>query len=190
MKNYIYVFGITIMLILSLVGCSDKSNSPVAPADESSLGKVTIREFTGTDYPTGLIDPGTTTVHKEKMKIRGMRQSFAFQVLFSDGGIDLLSGEGDLELNANIDLTNGTAFWWGKKLLTPSAPEALGGQFKFTWHGSAVLGPSGWTLSVKEVGHGEGGALTGIQCFFDNIITAPPDLSTWSGDLEGYLRTH
>ena len=183
-------FVLFVFVGLLLVSCSDEQQSPVSPTDQSSLDKVIIRDFTGTDYPTGLIDPGTTTEHNGIMKIRDMHQSFALEATFSDGGIDLLSGNGDLELNANIDWNNGTAFWWGKKTLTPSAPEALGGQFKFTWHGSATLGPSGWTLTIQEVGHGEGGALTGIQCFFDNIITAPVDLSTWSGDLEGDLKTH
>ena len=175
---------------LWLAGCSDNSQSPVAPTDQSSLDKVIIRDFTGTDYPTGLIDPGTTTVHNGITMIRDMHQIIVFEVTFSDGGIDLLSGEGDVELNANIDFANGTSFWWGNVTLTPSAPEALGGQFKITWHGQGTLGPSGWTIPLQEVGHGEGGALISIQCFFNNQITASADLSVWSGAMEGYLKTH
>lgn len=190
MKTTKFLFVLFAFVGLWLAGCSDEPQSPVSPTDQSSLAKDIIREFTGTDYPTGLIDPGTTTTHNGIMKIRDMHQSFAFEVVFTDGGIDLLSGNGDLELNANIDWNDGTGFWWGKKTLTPSTPEALGGQFKFNWHGSATLGPSGWTLTLQEVGHGEGGSLTGIQCFFDNIITAPTDISTWSGSLEGNLKTH
>jgi hypothetical protein len=173
---------------LWLAGCSDNSQAPVAPTDQSSLGKDIIREFTGTDIPTGIIDPGTITTHNGIAMLRNMHQSVLFQITFSDGGIDILSGEGDLELNANIDMVNHTSFWWGNKTLTPN--EVPGGQFKFTWHGPGTLGPSGWTLTYQEVGHGEGGALTGIQCFYDNLVTAPPDLSTWSGEVEGYLKTH
>jgi hypothetical protein len=186
-KNFFFFLAFAGLL---LAGCSEESQSPVMPTDQGSLGKDIIREFTGTDIPTGIIDPGTITTHNGIAMLRGMHQSVAFQITFSDGGIDILSGEGDLELNANIDIANGTSFWWGNKTLTPSEPGALGGQFKFTWHGPGTLGPSGWTMTYQEVGHGEGGTLTGIQCFYENIVTAAPDLSTWSGDVNGYLKTH
>jgi hypothetical protein len=183
-------FVLFVFVGLLLASCSDEQQSPVSPTDQGSLGKVIIRDFTGTDYPTALIDPGTTTEHNGIMKIRDMHQSIAFEVIFSDGGVDLLSGNGDLELNANIDWNNGTAFWWGSKTLTPTSPEAQGGQFKFNWHGPATLDVSGWTLTLQEVGHGDGGALTGIQCFLDNIVSALPDLSDWTGAMDGYLKTH
>jgi hypothetical protein len=173
---------------LSLVGCSDKQQSPVSPTNQGSLDKDIIREFTGTDVPLEITDPGTITVHNGITMLRNMHQNVAFNITFSDGGIDILSGEGDLELNANIDVANGTSFWWGKKTLTPT--EVPDGQFKFTWHGPGTLGPSGWTLTYQEVGHGEGGGLTGIQCFYDNLVTAPPNLVTWSGVVDGYIKTH
>jgi len=184
------LYVLFVFLGLLLVSCSNEQQSPVAPTDQNSLTKNIIRDFTGIDYPTGLIDPGTTTEHNGIMKIRDMHQSFVLEATFIDGEVDILSGEGDLELNANIDWNNGTAFWWGKKTLTPSAPEALGGQFKINWHGSGTLSASGWTLLLDEVGHGEGGALTSIQCFFSNTITSPPELSPWMGDIDGYLKTH
>ncbi|MDH3269046.1 MAG: hypothetical protein OEM46_09365 [Ignavibacteria bacterium] len=190
MNSKKFFFVLFAFVGLLLVSCSDEQQSPVTPTDPSSLGKDIIREFTGTEEPLAITDPGTITVHNGITMLRNMHQNVAFQVTFSDGGIDILSGEGDLELNANIDVVNGTSFWWGNKTLTPSDPEALGGQFKFTWHGPGTLGPAGWTLTFQEVGHGEGGALTGIQCFNDILVTASPNLSTWIGDAEGYLKTH
>ena len=79
---------------LWLAGCSDNSQAPVAPTDQSSLGKDIIREFTGTDIPTGIIDPGTITTHNGIAMLRNMHQSVLFQITFSDGGIDILRGGG------------------------------------------------------------------------------------------------
>jgi hypothetical protein len=180
---------------LTLVGCSDQSQSPVAPTDQSisgqvSLDKITIREFTGTSFPIEVTNAGITKYPDGKMIIRGMLNKILFNASFTDGGTDLLSGAGDLELNGNVDPIAGTTDWWGKLTLTPSASEAQGGQYKLTWHGRGTLSASGWTIPLKEVGHGEGGALTGIQCFFEHIVTAPPDLSSWTGAANGYIKLH
>ena len=165
---------------LLIIGCSDKSQLPVSPADQAinqpvSLEKNFTRDFTGTMTLTGA-DPsaGFTKEPDGKIMMRSLKQTVYFSVNFSDGGPDLLRGPGDLELNSNIDFNAGTGESWGKLTLTPSAPEAQGGQWVMTWHGKGTLGPAGWTIPLKEVGHGNGGALTGLQCFMDNIIQLQP----------------
>ena len=180
------------MLVLSLVGCSDKQNSPVAPMDQDqvTLEKKIHRAFTGTMDIIEVQDPGTTKEVNGKIIVRDMHTRIAVSAAFSDGGTDLFSGEGDLETNGIVDFAEGTGYWWGKLKLTPAAPEALGGYWALIWHGKSTLGPTGWTLPLKEGGPGKGGALKGLHVFMDNMITAPVDLSTWHGEFQGIIKSH
>ncbi|MCL5029358.1 MAG: hypothetical protein M1480_10135 [Bacteroidetes bacterium] len=169
---------------------------PVSPGDQSIDQPVTMeknlpREFTGKMTLTGS-DPSAGFMKEPdgKLILRGLKQTIQFDVIFKDGGADLLSGSGDLELNCNVDFAAGVGEWWGKLILTPTSDEAKGGQWIMTWHGKGILGSDGWTLPLKEVGHGNGGALTGLQCFMDNNIIAPADMSTWLGTESGYIKTH
>ena len=95
-----------------------------------------------------------------------------------------------------IDPTVGTGKWYGKLLLRPEASEAAGGEWEFTWHGESMFsltawedGP-GWILTIRDVGHGNGGALTGMQCRMELIISFPPDMSTWTGTGHGFIISH
>ena len=194
MRTIFYAVAFLAMVLLALVGCSDRSVSPVSPTDQSinqpgSLEKNIIREFSGTAYPIEVTDPGTTKEVDGKTIIKGMRTKIIFNATFTDGGADLLSGEGDLELNGIVDFAAGTTFWWGKLKLTPAAPEALGGHWELIWHGRGTLGSAGWTIPLKESGYGKGGSLNGLHAFFDHIITAPPDISTWTGSAEGFIKS-
>jgi len=192
MKNYIFVFGIPIMLILLLMGCSDKINSPVAPIDQDqvSLEKKTLREFSGSMDPIEVTDPGTTKEVNGKIMILGMHNRVVVNASFADGGPDIFSGEGDLEINEIIDFASGEGKSWGKLKLTPSAPEALGGYWELVWHGKATLGLSGWTVPLKEGGPGKDGVLKGLHVFMDNTITTPVDLSSWHGEFNGVIKSH
>jgi hypothetical protein len=201
MKALICAVVLLVFAGLLLTGCSKLSQTPVSPMDQSlnqagPLEKSVIKEFTGTITPIEVLGPGITKYPDGKMAMRGILQKVIWEVTFSDGGTDLVSGPGVLELNSNIDPAAGEAFWWGKLTLMPLASEAQGGQYQLTWHGKATLGPSGWlggpgwTLDIQTRGHGEGGALDGIQCFFHLIVSAPPDISTWTGVSEGTIKTH
>ena len=200
MKTRICAVVLLVFAGLLLVGC-DRFQESVSPIDQSQnqpgpLKKSIQRQFTGTVTPIEALGPGITKYPDGKMTMRGILQKVIWEVTFSDGGIDLVSGPGVLELNTNTDPAAGEAFWWGKLTLMPSASEAQGGQYQLTWQGKATIGPSawlggpGWTLDLQVRGHGEGGALDGIQCFVHLVVTAPPDLSTWAGVSEGYIKTH
>jgi hypothetical protein len=184
---------------LLLVGCSEQSQSPVSSADQSIsvpgiLEKNVNIEFEGIMNPTG-VDPnaGFTKYPDGKIIVRGTKQTISLNVTYpngSNGLPDLLSGTGELELNGTADFNTGEGDFWGNLVLTPNAPEAQGGQWKLTWHGKGKLSATGWTLPLKELGHGNGGALTGMQCFLENTITAAPTFYPWSGEAKGYIKTH
>jgi hypothetical protein len=186
---------------LLLIGC-DKFQEPVSPTEQSQnqpgpLKKNMERQFTGTVTPIESLEPGITKYPDGKMTMRGIVVKVVWAVSFSDGGTDLVSGPGLLELNTNTDPGAGTGFWWGKLTLMPEAPEAQGGQYQITWRGKATLGPSAlpggleWTMNFQCQGHGEGGALDGIQISAPLIVTSVPDFSAWAGVLpEGHIKTH
>jgi len=182
-------------LALAVSGCSDKSAGPISPGTTTvsapgHLVKVVTRDFSFVMGPTGLTDPGISKLPDGKLMVRGIRGPVSFGAAFSDGQPDLLTGPGEVEINFILDYGSGVGQSQGKLTLRPVAPEAGGGAWEFTWHGTATLGPSGWTLPLKEEGHGVGGALTGMQCRLDNIVTTPVDVSTWAGAGQGVVTSH
>ena len=197
MKTLNCVFVLLAFVGLWLAGCSDELQSPVTPIDQGSLEKIITREFTATEIPTGIINPGILIYPDGKIMLIGHRGTVVFGATFLDGvPPDLLTGPGDVEINGIIDPVTGVGQFHGKLTLRPEAPEAVGGEWEFTWHGDATfsltawLNGPGWTLTIRDVGHGNGGALTGMQCRMDLIISFPPDMSTWTGTGHGFILSH
>ena len=189
---------------LLLLGCSDQLQSPVSPTDQSVQAPGSLeksfppREFTSDEIPTDVIDPGIFKYPDGKIMLRGHRGNVLFTAEFFPGDTDpdLLSGPGEVEINGIIDPVTGVGQFHGKLTLRPEAPKAVGGEWEFTWHGDATfslaawLNGPGWTLTIRDVGHGNGGALTGMQCRMDLIISFPPDMSTWTGTGQGFIISH
>ena len=203
MKFFKFAVVLLAFMGLSLIGCTDKSQSPVDPTDQSlqnqaSLQKNFSREFTVEEFPTGIDNPGTITYPDGKIKLKGNQGPVYYIATFSpsDNGPDILTGPGEIEINGMIDPVTGVGHFEGKLLLTPEASEAAGGVWEFTWHGESIFsltawedGP-GWTLTLRDVGHGNGGALTGMQCQLELIVLFPPDMSAWTGTGNGVIYTH
>jgi len=195
MKTLSLALLLSAALTFVLVSCSDNSTLPVSPADPSisvpgHLAKNVARDFTFVMVPTGLTDPGITKLPDGKVMLRGLRGPVNFTAAFSDGLPALLTGPGEVEINFIVDYNSGAGQSQGKLTLRPVAPEVAGGVWEFTWHGPATLGASGWTLPLKEEGHGVGGALTGMQCRLENTITTPVDISSWAGEGQGVVVSH
>ncbi len=55
LKSILVLFSFVSLL---LVGCSDQPQSPVSPSDQTSIKKNFTREFTGTNTPFEVINPG------------------------------------------------------------------------------------------------------------------------------------
>jgi len=182
------------IMALAVVGCSDDSTPPVSPTDQSvqapaSLEKSFSRAFTVTSVPTGIIDPGIFKYPDGKVMLRGSLGPILCTATFSDGlPPDLISGPGDVEINGIYDPIAGVGQWQTKLTLRPTA--ALGGVWEFTTHGKSTLSEGYWTIPLKATGHGKGGALSGMQCRMELVITAPADLAWWTGEAHGFITSH
>jgi hypothetical protein len=178
---------------LILAGCSDELQSPVSPNNQSlqgaaSLQKEIIRPFTSTEGPN-LLDPGLVVpeprVADGKTIFMGIQENTVFNAVFPDGGPDLLSGYGVLEMNAIIDNSDGSIFNWGTLTVTPTNPAAEGGVWDITFHGHGWIDPlTGMTtVPLIWVGHGSDGAVNGMQLRGDDTIYMPDltNLLDWIG---------
>jgi len=191
---------------LMLVGCSDESQSPVAPSDQAiqtptSLQKNTIRTFTGYEYGVTLVYPGDVNFADGKQITRGVQYTTRFEATFplTDPRPDLLTGNGFIELNSVLDLTSFESFATGKLTVTPDNP-AAGGVWEISWHSKGFLAPDPkdhtkivMTYPGKWVGHGKGGTINGMQVFCDDIIKYNPfDPMDWYGDggQNCYVKEH
>lgn len=195
MKTFMTLLLPAIALVFAVWGCSDQSSPLAALPNQPSgvtgaLGGISIRPFSGSMSPTGLTDPGLARTPDGKLMLREMLQTFLCEVAFEDGHDDLVSGNGALELNGKVDFVAGVAYFWGNATLTPASAGALGGLWELTWNGKSTFDGSVWTTTTTWVGHGADGALTGLECFFESTFTSPPDLSTWTGVVEGSLTAH
>ena len=200
MKTLKSVLAFLSFMGLMLVSCSDQSQSPVSPSNQTitqsnSLDKVFTREFNAAEIPTAIDDPGIYIYPDGKIKLIGNKGPTIFNATFVDGlNPDLLTGPGYAQISGMTDPVAGTGIWQGKLTLTPYTAE--GGKWEFTWHGEAAFtatawnGEPGWIIPLKEEGHGNGGILTGMQCRMELIVTAPPDLSIWAATGHGFVISH
>jgi len=202
--------AITLLLLafvaLAVVGCSDYSTPPVSPADQSAIvpgspGKNLIRSFTVTvgpfspDPAVTVIDLGSTREPDGKTMVRGMVVRSFFAAVFppEDDGPDLLTGTGVLEMNFNLDPRTGALFGWGKLTVTPTEFDVKGGVWEISWQGKgtyySATGAVYPVLPSKMVGHGSGGALSGMQLSVEVTIVGGPPLA-WGGAGGGTLKSH
>jgi hypothetical protein len=172
---------------LALLGCTDKSQSVVAPTDQAvnspsgpmGLAKTSLTHFTATDVynPTA---GGTQWSRGARLISKG--EELEDQLTATDPrvtGVEHSWGNG---VNAAADPVtfDGTAH--GK--LTITVDEAGGGGvWEGTWEGLF----SGGILNLKAECHGIGGAVDGLQLSYTetfNLFSPAP------GDIDGYIREH
>lgn len=175
-------------VVLSLAGCSDKSQSPVSPVDQTSLEKAIITSFTLSHYPIGLTGEGEVKFVGGNWILKDvgvMEQIISTDTLITGIMIHYLSGK----LNA----VTGEGPVHGSFTTTPDAN--LGGgvwEGIYTGYRSRMPGSDTlFTLPLNLIGHGRGGTIDGMQMFEDDIITAwgtPP--AGWYGSGEGYFKSH
>lgn len=184
MKNYIFVLGIIIMLVLSLTGCSDKSQSPVESSQQGTLEKLIRIDITGFSYPTSSIEPGVVKIVDGNLFLRNRKDycniESANSLINATNGI--------ITYNANANALTGEGHFWGTITFTPDAYPEL--EMRGNWNGQVEMtGPSEWTLTAKLVGHFRGGSTNGMQLFWDAIVTyTDPNAAYWEGNYTGHIQ--
>jgi hypothetical protein len=175
-------------IALLVVGCSDDSTTPVSVAAQSAsmpvhLGKNFVRGFMAYVGP----------LSENPAEVVVLRSFFTAVFPSADGGPDLLTGNGVLELNFRLDPGTGALFCWGKLTVDPAASEAGDGVWDITWQGKGTYfdqtGAVYPVVPLKLEGHGNGGTLTGMQISAEiTLIGGPP--VTWGGAGEGSVTSH
>jgi hypothetical protein len=173
---------------LALLGCTDKSQSVVAPTDQAinspsgpmALSKTSLTHFTATDtyVPTAY---GTQWTRGARLISKGE----VLDDILSNAtdprvnGVEHSWGNG---VNASVDpLTfDGTA----RGMLTITVDEGGGGG---VWEGMWEGYFSGGILKFKAECHGKGGAVDGLQLSFTETFDLFNDTSAL---MDGYIREH
>lgn len=182
-------------LFLALLGCSDQLQSPVAPAEQSSLDKVTITEFTFTNSP----EPFTENPYNY-MKIVGrtlhMKDYPVTDIVIATD--PRVNGRMEHILSLKLDIVTGEGPCHGSFKLYPDPDVTNGGYWEGTYQGYRFKtnDPYIFVLPLKLVAHGRGGTIDGMKGFMDanlNVYTNPdyyPLPIYWTGEGTGVLKEH
>ena len=194
MKTILSVIVLLTFLFLVMLGCSDQSQSPVAPAEQSSLDKITITEYTFTNSP----EPFTANPY-DYMKVVGktlhMKDYPVTDIVIATD----LRANGRMEhvLSLKLDVITGEGPCNGSFKLYPD-PEVNGGYWEGTYEGyrSKTDDPYVFVLPLKLVAHGKGGTIEGMKGFMKaglTVYTNPayyPLPIYWVGAGTGELKDH
>lgn len=187
MKRLIYLVILLVFAVIS--GCSDKTQSPVAPGEktgQSQLEKAVVTEFTVyKDVPVALISPGELTTENGMTVMRDVVTKDLYQT-----STPLVTGYAINTVNMISSEATQTAVVWGTFIITPESPEAGGGKWNCAYKGNTVkTGESEWKTYLHGKGLGEGGTIDGMIYDVDLVITSwdnPPTF--WLGSGTGYLK--
>jgi hypothetical protein len=180
--NYFTVlFSFALFLLL---GCSDQSQSPVAPSQQVSLEKLVRMDFTAFSYPTGNIDPGEHIYANGNVFLRNRIDNLKTESTNSF----INATNGIITYNVNLDANTAEGYGWGTVTFTPDAHPEL--EVTGKWNGKITMtSPGEWTLLAKLVGHIRGGSTNGMQIFWDNIVIYhDPSATYWEGNAAGYIQ--
>lgn len=188
MKTTKFFFVLFAFVGLLMVGCSDESQSPVTPIDQTSLVKVIITNFTFSHFPIGLTGEGSVKLVGNNWILK----DFGVIELFTSSD-PLSAGTAIHYLSATFNAVTGEGPVHGYFTLTPEG-NAGGGVWEGTYTGYRSKMPGSDTLFVlplQLVGQGKGGTIDGMQMRENSTITAwgtPP--AGWYGSGEGFYKSH
>ena len=194
MKTILSAFALFAFIFLVMLGCSDQLQSPVAPAEQSSLNKVTITEFTFTNSPLPFtanpydyMNIAGRTLHMKDYPVTDI-------VIAADPRVN---GRMEHILSLKLDTVTGEGPCNGSFKLYPD-PEVDGGYWEGTYQGyrSKTDNPYVFVLPLKLVAHGRGGTIDGMKGFMEANLTGytNPDYYPlpiyWTGVGTGELKEH
>lgn len=163
MKTILGICAIAATVLLSINGCSEKSELPNEPVN--SLGKVTITNFTAIFYATGLIDPGT-------VKIVGQNYFRTNQVVQCNLQTEneLLNGTAVLTKSNRYNIDTGEGVLHGTLSIMPdNYPDCT---WECTWTATRnKTGETEWTSYTSMVGTGEGYEIEGMKIHINGTVT-------------------
>lgn len=183
---------IVLFAFIALSGCSEKTQAPVAPKENSSiespasLSKSIIQKSRVWHYSIKLMNLGVKT------KILG--QEIWTRLIMEDRfetptPNPLLTGKVINTVNISKDLTTGKAIIWGTLIVTPEA-NAGGDKWEIAYSGKLEsTGATTAKAKVNGVGRGAGGDINGMMITTDFLMYY--DFSsagiTWEGAGNVYL---
>jgi hypothetical protein len=167
-----------------LLGCSDKSQSPVEPSTQGTLEKMVRTDFTAHSYPTTNIDPGELKTVDGNLFLRNRKDHLTVE----SANPFINTTQGIITYNVNADASTAEGHAWGTITFTPDAYPDL--EVSGLWNGQiTITGPSEWTLICKYVGHIRGGSTNGMQVFWDIVVTYDnPGGLNWESNATGYIQ--
>lgn len=184
MKKIYQISFLIFAAAIIITGCSDRSVLPDQPA--TSMAKVIQTDFTATETPVGLIDPGTMKIVGQNLIAKGMVMQSTFT---SDN--QYIAGSVILTLNGKLNLYTGEGPMHGTLALTPDAfPEDI---WEGNWSGYRTMtGEGEWTLDVNLVGHGGGDEPGGMMFFADELVHSTEIYGgvNYTGDVTGYIQSN
>jgi hypothetical protein len=184
MKKIYQISFLILAAALIVTGCSDKSVLPDQPV--TSLGKVIQTDFTASEIPVGLIDPGTMKIVGQNLIAKDLVMQSTFE-----SESNYIEGSLILTLNGKLNLYTGEGPMHGTLTLIPDAfPENI---WEGNWTGYRTMtGEGEWTLDVHIVGHGGGEELGGMMFFADELIYSTDIYGgvDYTGDVTGYIQSN
>lgn len=185
---------------VALLGCTDKSQSVVTPTDQATvlkeqapLGKAILTTFTGREINPAYLDFGIVKPPTERIIIKEMlAQSQWVAPEPPATGDPRVIGTLLISAHGALNPSTGEGPLSGKFTLEPVG----GGVWEGTWEGYRKMTETGppvwtWTNNLKMVAKGTGGDIDGMQLFAaEAITTQDPTGSTYSGIVNGYIKSH
>ncbi len=184
MKTTKFLFALFTLLGFMLISCSEEQQSPVSPEESGSLQKVIREDYTGSDQPIGLIDPG-------RVKEEGGKRITQHLVVLErlETTTPMITGDMVADISATIDMVTGEGHMSGGGTVTPDDP-SVSGIWHWSFQGERIkTGESEWTTTIEIVGNGQGGLIQGRQLFATGTMLSWDVLmSYWQGTVEGFMK--
>ena len=183
------VLPVAAAVAILLLGCSDSPGPIVAPDEASaalegqgSLEKADVSYYTGYQTPGEIIEPGEMKMVGGRIIIKGM--VWAEPIWTTD---ERVRGMSYITVNASWD-ANQVGPQQGKWTIVPDT-DVGGGIWEGTYEGyQKQTGPDELTTYVRQVGHGKGGTIDGMQLVGTGIYRQSP--TQYEAILEGYVKSH
>jgi hypothetical protein len=203
MKTLTYAVVLLSFVGFSLLGCADKSQSPVAPTDQAaqgaaSLEKCNVTNITLADSPIWVTPtPDVELVRGRiwKMKKVEVHELVTAKKIPSGNPYPLGSGIMVHYLSATFDAITGEGPVHGSFTITPDNNAAKGGVWEGTYVGYRFKTKTQdvYTLPLLVEGRGRGGTIQGMHMFVMSTLTVKADPVThlplkWTGIGTGFIK--